>query len=266
MEQKKVKELKKEYESIKSDYNNIVVKSFNEKDFYNYTENLFTAHSCSIEGNTFTVDETFALKEKGLSLKLQNKSMFEAFEILDHFRAYEYAINNLDKPLTEEFIKKLHYILTEHTIEYRDRGKPGEYTTYDMMAGDTMFGDHEKNISKVPKLLKEVNNKIDSPENFHPLDISAIFHYHFIYLHPFRDGNGRLGRLLSNFILAKYNDPIIIIRKEQKERYIEALKISKKHNTTMPIVSFFFETSIERMKKEIAQKNRYSTIFFENFF
>ena len=253
-----------EYESLKSDYNRIIVNAFNSDDFADYTENLFTAHSCAIEGNSFSVNETKELKEKGLDLKIYNKSLFEAFEILDHFKAYEFAMNNLDRPLTEDFIKKLHFILTEHTINYRTKGIPGEYTTTDMGAGDTIFGDHEENIKLVPKLLDQTQNAL-SQQREHPLVISAKFHKFFIYLHPFRDGNGRLGRLLSNFILAKTNNPLVIISQDKKNMYIEALKSSHKHRDLTPIVNFFFSTSMERMKSEINQKKNLTENFFLRF-
>ena len=238
-----MEDLIQEYESLKSDYNRIIVNAFNSDDFADYTENLFTAHSCAIEGNSFSVNETKELKEKGLDLKIYNKSLFEAFEILDHFKAYEFAMNNLDKPLTEDFIKQLHFILTEHTINYRTKGKPGEYTTTDM----------------------EQTENILSQKREHPLVISAKFHKFFIYLHPFRDGNGRLGRLLSNFILTKTNNPLVIISQEKKNIYIEALKSSHKHRDLTPIVNFFFSTSMERMKSEINQKKNLTENFFLRF-
>ncbi len=195
------------------------------------------------------------MKEKGLELKLYGKSTFEAFEILDHFKAYEYAMSNLDKKLDEDFIKKLHFILTKNTIEYRTGTKGGVYTTLDMVAGDTMFGDHQKNIESIPKLLNSTQDVLDNKKE-HPLIVSAMFHKFFIYLHPFRDGNGRLARLLSNFILAKTDNPIIVINADKKQDYIDALKASEKHKDMTPIISFFFETSTDRMKKEIKMRKQ----------
>ncbi len=249
-----------EYEELKKEYNSVVVDKFDKVDFTKYIASLFTAHSCGIEGNSFTVDETYALKEKGLELKLFGKSTFEAFEILDHFKAYEYAMANLDKNLDEDFVKKLHSILAKNTIEYRTGTKAGIYTTMDMIAGDTMFGDHEKNIKAMPNLLKSTQDTIDS-KKIHPIVVSAMFHKFFIYLHPFRDGNGRLGRLLSNFILAKTDNPIIVIDAERKQEYIQSLKASHKRRDMLPIVSFFFKTSMDRMKKEISDKKNISENF-----
>lgn len=167
------------YEEVRKEYQQVIIDSFDKDDFSKYIQDLFTAHSCAIEGNSFSVDDTRELREHFLGTKIHNKSLVEAFEILDHFKAYEYTMNNLDKKLTEDFIKKIHFILTEHTIEYRSKfGKPGEYTTMDMAAGGVDEG------------------------KMHPMIISAKFHHFFIYLHPFADGNGRLGRLLSkNFYM-----------------------------------------------------------------
>ena len=121
------------------------------------------------------------------------------------------------------------------------------------MAGETIFENHEENIKKVPILLKKIQSTLDE-KIVHPVQVNAIFHKWFIYLHPFRDGNGRLGRLLSNFILAKNNEPLIIVEKEKKEKYIEALKTSEKDMSS--IISFFLTTSMGRMENEIAQKRR----------
>ena len=256
-----MKDIIQEYETLKATYQKIIVDAFNPDDFAEYTENLFTAHSCAIEGNSFSVNETRDLKERGLDLKIFNKSLFEAFEILDHFKAYEKAMTSLEAPLTEDFIKELHFILTEHTINYKTKGQPGEYTSTDMGAGETIFGDHKKNIELVPKLLEQTQRTLDS-DQLHPVVLSAQFHKFFIYLHPFRDGNGRLGRLLSNVILAKKGEPLIIINQETKNSYIEALKASDKHRDMTPIVTFFFNTSMERMKNEIAQKKNLTENFF----
>jgi len=245
------------YEKTRLEYQSTVADNFDPGDFAEYSENLFTAHSCAIEGNTFSVDDTRALKEHGMSLKLHNKSLYEACEILDHFKAYEYAMGNLDKPLTEEFLKKVHFHMTEHTIGHRLGAAPGEYTDTDMAAGDTIFGDHKENIKGVPRLLGSTQDAMDRDVD-HPLAISAKFHFYFIYLHPFRDGNGRVGRLVSNFILAKKGHPLLIVPENRKNNYIDSLRLTKKHRDFAPIISFFFETAIERMQNELEQrKNRF---------
>ena len=258
-----------QYDSLVAEYNKIISDRFSKADFIEYNEILFSAHSCAIEGNSFSVDETRTLKEKGLGMIPHGKTLFEAFEILDHFQAYEYLLNNLDKQLTEELLKETHRLLTEHTLEYKTRNdevpsKPGEYTTVDMCAGDTIFGEHEKLIKQVPRLLESTQKAIDSGE-VHPMVIAAKFHGFYEYLHPFRDGNGRLGRLMSNFILLKMGQPLLIIPSSNREEYIAALKYIKKERTDEFLIDFFFKTSINRLQYEISEKKNLTDNFIDGF-
>ena len=262
-------ELIPQYDSLVAEYKEIVADRFSKADFIEYNEILFSAHSCAIEGNSFSVDETRTLKEKGLGMIPHGKTLFEAFEILDHFQAYEFLLNNLDKPLTEELLKDTHMLLTEHTLEYKTRNdevpsKPGEYTTVDMCAGDTIFGEHEKLIRQVPRLLESTQSAIDSGE-VHPMVIAAKFHGFYEYLHPFRDGNGRLGRLMSNFILLKMGQPLLIIPSSHREEYIAALKYIKKEHTDEFLIDFFFKTSINRLQYEISEKKNLTDNFIDGF-
>lgn len=250
-----IEKLLTKYQSTLDQYNKLVAASFSRQSLFEYNEILFSAHSCAIEGNSFTVNDTKELKEHGLNLKLHNKSMIEAFEILDHFKAFEHLFNNLDLPLTEKLLIDTHKLLTDHTIQYTKGYAPGEYTKTRMAAGDTIFPDHETSIANIPALLEQTQQAIDK-KVAHPIEIAAKFHKYFIYLHPFPDGNGRLGRLISNFILAKAGQPIVIIRADQKEQYIDALKISHKHNDLSVMSSFFINTSINRMKDEMLQASQ----------
>ena len=86
--------------------------------------------------------------------------------------------------------------------------------------------------------------------------VAAKFHGYYEYLHPFRDGNGRTGRLLSNFILLRADHPILIIKLEDRMAYISALKQIRTEGSDEYLVTFFFKTAIDRMKNELAQKKK----------
>ena len=94
--------------------------------------------------------------------------------------------------------------------------------------------------------------------------VAAKWHGYYEYLHPFRDGNGRTGRLLSNFILLRAGHPLLIVRLEDRSEYISSLKLIRTEGTDEFLVTFFFKTAINRMKGELAQKrkNTLSTMFF----
>lgn len=256
-----------EYDSLVNEYKQIVVEKFDKRDFMEYNEILFSTHSCGIEGNSYTVDETRTLKEKGLGMVPYGKTLLESFEILDHFKAYEYLMSRLEEPLSEELLKATHKLLTEHTLAYRTAhdGKPaapGEYTTTDMAAGDTLFGDHEVLIKQVPQLMASTQRMLEA-KAMHPLVLAAKFHGFFEYLHPFRDGNGRLGRLFSNFILLKEGLPLLIIEKENREEYINALKLIRKERTDEYLIHFFFKQASDRLKAEINSKKNLTDNFIE---
>ena len=95
----------------------------------------------------------------------------------------------------------------------------------------------------------------------HPMILAAKFHGFYEYLHPFRDGNGRFGKLFSNFILLKNDLPLLIIERQNKESYINALRFIKKERTDEYLIVFFFRQAIERMKKEIESKKELTDNF-----
>ena len=253
------------YDNVLQEYNSLIVSKFNEDDFKLYNEILFSAHNCGIEGNSFSVDDTRELKEQQLGNIPVGKTLFEAYEMLDHFKAYEYLFSDVSRELTEDLLKNTHEILLKNTLSYRVKDAvAGEYTDTDMAAGNTVFGDHKMLIEQVPKLLIQTQ-KILEQNTLHPVILAARFHCFFEYLHPFRDGNGRIGRLFANFILAKLNQPVIIIEREKKSEYLQALKAYKKENSTEFIEEFFLNTAISRMEKELEEKKNLTKNFLDGF-
>lgn len=249
------------YNSLLASYRSAVSDRMDAQDYLDYNEVLFSAHSCAIEGNSFSVDDTRELKEKGLGVIPQGKSLVEAFEILDHFRAYEYMLSQVGQPLSEELLREMHRLTTLNTLAYRTHGDgvPGEYTTVDMAAGDTVFGDHEVLVAQVPKLIEATQQQMLKGD-IHPLLLAAKFHCFFEFLHPFRDGNGRVGRLMANFILLSAGHPVVIIPKERKPEYIAALRFYRTDRSTEMMEDFFLRVTIDRMHQELTDKVALSQI------
>ena len=249
-----------EYEAVRKDYQREIADKMGRQQWMEYNEILFSAHSCAIEGNSFTVDDTRILREQGIAMVPVGRSLLECTEMADHFRAFDYLVSRLDGPFDESLLKEINRLVTEHTLSYRAQGAvAGEYTTEDMAAGDTVFGDHETLIAQVPHLMESTQKALDA--GLHPMVVAAKWHGYYEYLHPFRDGNGRTGRLLSNFILLRAEHPLLIIRLEDRSAYISALKQIRSEGTDEHLVAFFFKTAITRMKEEMAQKRKLSKPF-----
>lgn len=96
------------YESVCREYEQKVVAKMSDKDYCEYSEVLFSTHSCAIEGNSFTIDDSRTLKELGLGMPVpQGRKLYECVEMADHFNAYEYVMQNLQHPLDEAFLKEV---------------------------------------------------------------------------------------------------------------------------------------------------------------
>ena len=254
----------KQYDQLAEEYLERIAKPMDNMEFRKHSEILLSCHSCGIEGSSFSVDDTRALFEQGLGYYPVGKTLLECQEMADHFKAYEWMHDNLDHPFDVALLKTLNRLVTQGTLPYRVPGAvPGEFTDVDMVAGDTLFGNHEKLIAQVPRLMESTARAM-SEGNVHPMVLAARFHGFYEYLHPFRDGNGRTGRLLSNFILLQYHLPELIILKEDRQQYISALRAKRTEGTDEHLVAFFFQAAIKQMQDALSQKkaNSRPMLFF----
>lgn len=244
------------YNKTAEAYKQTIIRPMGKEQYRERNEVLFSCHSCGIEGNTFTINNTRDLFEQGLGYYPEGKTLLECQEMSDHFAAYEWMHQHLNHPFDVELLKEVNRLVTLHTLSYKvPEAVPGEFTTVDMAAGDTVFGDHERLIAQVPRLMESTAKAMEESKA-HPMILAARFHGFYEYLHPFRDGNGRTGRLMSNFILLHFDLPEIIIRKEDRAEYIGALRQIRTENSDEFLISFFFKKSIEQMKSDIEQKHK----------
>lgn len=200
-------------------------------------------HSNHLEGNSLTYGETKALILFGITA--QGKPLKDTLEITGHNEAINWVIEMVkgERPLTENFIRELHALLLQDSYkETKDAdGKivpikitPGKYKTtpnhVQTATGEIFyFATPEETPSKMFDLLHWYNEKIAN-KNSNPLLISAEFHYKFIRIHPFDDGNGRTARILMNFILMQFGFPPVIIKTEDKTNYFAALQFADAGN------------------------------------
>lgn len=195
-------------------------------------------HSNHLEGNSLTFGETKNLILHAITA--QGKPLKDHFEITEHNEALNWIIAFVkeERLLTENFIRELHSLLLKETY-YVDtitaEGLPtkkkieiGKYKTtlnhvITIIDEIFRFAKPEKTPAKMHDLLEWYKAKKQQPD-VNPIILAAEFHYKFNIIHPFDDGNGRMARILLNFILMTYNYPPITIKTDDKHNYFFALK------------------------------------------
>ena len=200
-------------------------------------------HSNHLEGNSLTYGETKALLLFGITA--QGKPLKDTLEITGHNEAINWVLEMVsgDRPLTENFIRELHSLLLKDSYKESKNEKgeiiprkisSGKYKTtpnhVQTITGEIFyFATPEETPAKMHDLVNWYNEKTIE-KNANPLLIAAEFHYKFIRIHPFDDGNGRTARILMNFILMKFGYPPVIIKTEDKANYFAALQMADAGN------------------------------------
>jgi len=191
----------------------------------------FTYHSCSIEGNTLSRAEVDLIINKNQSI--DGKMLLELLEVRNHMKAIDYMMYEIED-LTQDFIKRLHERLMDGTIEFKeddDEFVEGGYRC-DMRyieGADFIPVAH----MQIPYEMRDLISFYKKHKyKVHPIELAAEFHLRFVVIHPFSDGNGRMARLLMNFVLDRSGFPMIDISVKNREKYIRALASGKSKNLT----------------------------------
>ena len=197
---------------------------------------LFTCDSTSIEGNTLTLQETSQLLFEGVTPR---RSLREIKEAMNHKEAFDFILG-YKNDISKEFILKLHRLIAKDTLKPELRDQEGKYRTLQVyIRGVEWIPPKPKNVSREMGSLLSWYTK--NKKKLHPLVLAAYFHSAFETIHPFVDGNGRVGRLLMNFILHKNKYPMINIPHKEKHIYYKVLETSQIEGNLRPLVNFLFD-------------------------
>lgn len=198
----------------------------------------FNYNSNHIEGNTLTYGQTEILLLFGKVIgeaDVRDVQEMTASNVALKMMIEEVAVKEM--PLTPNFIRTLHKtLLREDYIVYRNL-PGGQQTSYVIHAGQyktrpnsvlTRYGDRFEYASPeethgLMTNLVDWYNTAEQEGKLSPVELAALFHYRYIRIHPFEDGNGRIARLMANFILARHDYPMIVVRSRNKTKYLEAL-------------------------------------------
>lgn len=198
----------------------------------------FNYNSNHIEGNTLTYGQTELLLLFGRVVDEANMKDLE--EMKAHnvcLKMVQEEANDKSHPLTETFIRQLHHTLLREDYTMYRQLPDGTTTSYVIHAGVyktrpnsviTVTGERFEYASpeETPALMNDLVNWYNEAEqnnNMSPIELASVFHYRYIRIHPFEDGNGRISRLLVNYILTRHGYPMLVVKSKDKSNYLTAL-------------------------------------------
>ncbi len=202
----------------------------------------WTYNSNGIEGNTLTLRETQVVLE---GITVGGKSIKEHLEAINHEHAILFlqTIVKDDNPITEWNIKNIHTLILKEI----DNENAGRYRSENVtIKGATHI---PPDFIKVPELMEKLILNYKTWNKYHPIIQATLLHGEFVKIHPFVDGNGRTSRLIMNLDLMKHGFNPVIIKKENRLQYYEAL--DKAHTTKdyTDFVKLINGLEIEMLKK-----------------
>lgn len=188
---------------------------------YHRTQIDLTYNSNRIEGSRLTLDQTrYIFETNTVGVSKESINVDDIIETTNHFRAIDLIIDKAKSKLTESLIKELHFLLKSGTSDsVKDWFNVGEYKKLPNEVG----GKETTAPSKVPTKMKEILSEYNDIRNKTIEDIIA-FHYQFEIIHPFQDGNGRVGRLIMFKECLANNVVPFIIDEELKLFYYRGLQ------------------------------------------
>ena len=229
-----------------------------EPDLKRYSEYAITYHSTAIEGSSLTENEVIELLDIGKPAK--NREFQHNLMVFDHHKALLYIVEaaKCKEKLTEKQIRNISAMVMKNTgLQYNtavggfDASK-GEYRLVGVHAGKRTFPDYRK----VPALMKKLIEYIDSEQEKQNVDVLQLafeVHFRFVSIHPFADGNGRVARLLMNYILAYYGLPMLFVSKSDRLKYIDVLYQAQENGNMIPFYNFMLRQYVKFLKYEIKQ-------------
>ncbi len=188
---------------------------------YHRTQIELTYNSNHIEGSCLTHDQTrYIFETNTIGVDNASLNVDDIIETVNHFRCIDMIIDNAKRTLTEKLIKELHLILKNGTSDSRkDWFAVGDYKRLPNEVGGRDTALPEEVADKMKDLLTEYNSIEEKT-----LEDILDFHVKFELIHPFQDGNGRVGRLIMFKECLKYNIVPFIIEDNLKLFYYRGLK------------------------------------------
>ncbi len=193
-------------------------------------------NSNAIEGNTIKLRETQLILERGLTI--QGKSLREHLEVRNHPRAMKYLEKMTRRALREQDILVIHQIIMKGIDD-----EAGRFRTTEVRVAGAAF--IPPPAYKIPHIIEELIDWYNrDPDELRPIELAAILHHRFVWIHPFHDGNGRVARLLMNLEFIRNGYPIAVILNVDRSKYYGTLKRADNGDPTSYVN--FVASAVER--------------------
>jgi Fic family protein len=201
----------------------------------------FTYNTQKIEGSSLTLKETANLLEKGITPK--EKPIDDVLEAEAHRKVF-FEMLNYKKDLSLQIVLFWHKKLFDRTKQ----DIAGKVRNHQVAISGSKF---------MPPLPTEIETELKdffdwynkNKANLNPVELAALVHLKFVTIHPFSDGNGRISRLMMNFVLHKNNYPMLDIDYKKRNTYYNALERSQVKKDNSPFLSWFFRRYLKEYKK-----------------
>jgi Fic family protein len=221
------------------------IKHLSEEEWTRFT-GMFTYDTNAIEGSTITATEVRGILE---SNRWPNKPKGDISETYGVAEAVKF-IRGTKEHISLNLIKKLHFLVFRNSKPFagKFRGKGVEVVVADRWGNVVHRGAPQ---GKVPSLLRELADWYEkNRRKYHPIVLAAVVHNQFENIHPFQDGNGRVGRLLLNYILLRHGMPPVNIELENRGEYYSALQVYQKQGDIRPTIELIMK-EYKRLRKSL---------------
>mgnify|MGYP004562477205 FL=1 len=204
---------------------NVYKELIKKEKIYNYTNITISYNSSKIEKNSLSIEETKEIYYTPFLTTTTNKviNLDDLIEMKNHFKLFDYCLSIVDAPLTKEIIIEMNKILKRNTSdEDNPRYNVGGFKTIPNVIGII----NVIHTSSPEDVEKDLDNLLKSYHNKQTITLEDIidFHYNFEKIHPFGDGNGRVGRMIMFKECLKNNIMPFIVLDKDKPYYMRGLK------------------------------------------
>lgn len=227
---------------------------------------LFAYNSSKIENVEVTLHDTREVFENG-KVRSFGGDPRTLFEVQNQKTCYLFLLPKIisAEPMTVDLIKETHGILTMGTYDERrflELGeRPGTFKKHDYVTGKNEVGSLPGDVEQdLKNLLDEICETVKTEEPEKILKAATYFHLLFENIHPFADGNGRVGRTMMNYFLMTHKHPPLVVYDDDRAEYYAGLEHYDEHEDIEPLFEFFrhqlektWEKALARYEKKFDQ-------------